>query len=70
MMALGLVAYNFLATHPKVNISTIVPIINCATLMVTVMGGVLLFSEGFTTKKLIGLGLLIIGIVLLRPGGE
>ncbi|MDP2629397.1 MAG: EamA family transporter [Candidatus Harrisonbacteria bacterium] len=67
MMGLGFVAFNYLATHPKIPVSTALPIINSAILLVAVLGGVWFFSEGLTLKKILGIALLLIAVTLLRP---
>lgn len=68
MMGGGLVLFNqYLATNTKVEISTIVPILNTSMIIVTVVGGILFFNEAFTSQKIIGIITLVIGIYLLRP---
>ena len=68
MMGLGLVLFNqYLATNTKVEISTIVPILNTAMIMVTVAGGIIFFGEAITAQKILGIITLAVGIYMLKP---
>jgi drug/metabolite transporter (DMT)-like permease len=66
MQGIGLLAFVRLATG-KLEASVAIPISDVAMLIVTTVGAILFFQESITTQKLAGLGLLVLGIVLLRP---
>lgn len=68
MNGAGLVAFHLVTTRPGVEISSAVPVIDTAMLLVTALGGVLFFAEALTPQKGIGVALLVVGILLLRPG--
>jgi multidrug transporter EmrE-like cation transporter len=51
----------------KIDVSVSIPIIDTAMVVVGVLGAVLFFGEPLTAKKLVGLGLLIGGMVVLAP---
>lgn len=68
MNGAGLVAFHLVTTRPGVEISSAVPVIDTAMLLVTALGGVLFFAEALTPQKGIGVALLVAGILLLRPG--
>jgi drug/metabolite transporter (DMT)-like permease len=65
---LGLVAFQALATDREVEVSRVVPVMDTAMLLVTAAGGMLFFAEALTPTKALGIGLLVAGIALLRPG--
>lgn len=69
MMGIGLIAFNVAVTNPNIEISNVIPIINTMMLIVTTIGGIWFFSESITLQKMIGIALLVIGIILLRPTG-
>jgi uncharacterized membrane protein len=64
----GLVAFHLVTIRRDVEVSSLVPVIDTAMLLVTALGGVLLFAEAVTLQKGIGVALLVAGIYLLRPG--
>ena len=64
----GLVAFHLLITRRNVEVSTAVPVVDTAMLLVTALGGILFFAEAVTLQKGIGVSLLVAGIYLLRPG--
>jgi uncharacterized membrane protein len=64
----GLVAFHLVTTRPGAEISSVVPILDTAMLLVTAVGGILFFAEAMTLQKGIGVALLVAGILLLRPG--
>ena len=64
----GLVAFHLVTIRRDVEISSVVPVIDTAMLLITALGGVLLFAEAITLQKGIGVALLVAGIFLLRPG--
>ena len=66
MQGIGLMAFVRVATG-KLEASVSIPISDVAMLLVTTVGAVWLFQEAITVQKLIGLGLLVAGIALLRP---
>jgi len=66
MQGVGLLAFVRLATG-KLEASVSIPISDVSMMIVTTIGAILFFQEAVTAQKLLGLGLLVIGIVLLRP---
>jgi drug/metabolite transporter (DMT)-like permease len=66
MMGLGLLAFNRLA-NGKLDASVSIPVADTAMLLVSAVAAMWFFEEPATTRKLIGIGLLVAGIVLLRP---
>jgi drug/metabolite transporter (DMT)-like permease len=64
----GLVAFHLVTIRRDVEVSSVVPVIDTAMLLVTALGGVLLFAEAVTLQKGMGVALLVAGIYLLRPG--
>jgi drug/metabolite transporter (DMT)-like permease len=66
MMGLGLLAFNRLA-NGKLDASVSIPIADTAMLLVAAVAAMWFFAEPATARKLIGIGLLVAGIVLLRP---
>ena len=64
----GLVAFHLVTIRRDVEVSSIVPVVDTAMLLVTALGGILLFAEAVTLQKGIGVALLVAGIYLLRPG--
>jgi len=66
MMGIGLLTFNRLA-NGKLDASVSIPIVDTAMLLVSAVGALWFFHEPVTTQKLVGIALLVIGIVLLRP---
>lgn len=66
MMGIGLLAFNRLA-NGKLDASVSIPIVDTAMLLVSAVGALWFFEEPVTTQKLVGIALLVMGIVLLRP---
>ena len=66
MLGVGLLAFVRLATG-KLEASVSIPISDVSMMIVTTIGAIWFFEEAVTAQKLLGLGLLVIGIVLLRP---
>jgi drug/metabolite transporter (DMT)-like permease len=64
----GLVAFHLVTIRRDVEVSSLVPVIDTAMLLVTALGGILFFAEALTLQKGIGVALLVAGIYLLRPG--
>jgi drug/metabolite transporter (DMT)-like permease len=67
IMGIGTTAFNFVVNSRQLDASISIPIIDTAMLLVTVIGAVLIFAEPLTVRKVIGIGLLIAGIVVLKP---
>ncbi len=67
LMGIGTTAFNYVANSRRIDASISIPIIDVAMLIVTVIAAIVFFAEPITTKKLVGLALLIAGIVVLRP---
>lgn len=68
MNGAGLVVFHLLATDPGVEVSSVVPAVDTAMLLVTAAGGIALFGEALTLQKALGVASLLVGIALLRPG--
>ena len=66
-MGIGTAAFNFVANSRKIDASISIPIVDTAMLVVSVIGAVIFFAEPVTIRKLVGIGLLIAGIVVLKP---
>src|SRR5204863_5440106 len=67
MMGCGTAAFNYLATSRRMDASVSIPITDTAMLIVSVLGAVLFYAEPVTTRKLLGLVLLVAGIAVLKP---
>lgn len=67
MMGIGTTAFNFVANSRQLDASVSIPIIDTAMLLVSVIAAVIFFAEPVTMRKLLGMGLLVAGIVVLRP---
>ncbi len=67
IMGIGTAAFNFVANSRQLDASISIPIVDTAMLIVSVIGAIVFFAEPITAKKLVGIGLLIAGILVLRP---
>jgi drug/metabolite transporter (DMT)-like permease len=67
MMGIGLIAFYAVSSNPSVELSVVIPVLDTSMLLVSVIGGIWFFGEAVTVRKLIGIALLVIGIVTLRP---
>jgi drug/metabolite transporter (DMT)-like permease len=67
MFGIGVVAFNAIATSRRLDASVAIPISDTAMMMVTVVGAIIFFAEPITTRKVIGIGLLVAGILTLKP---
>jgi drug/metabolite transporter (DMT)-like permease len=67
LMGIGTAAFNYVANSPLLDASISIPIIDTAMLLVTVVAAIVFFAEPVTAKKIVGIGLLIAGIVVLKP---
>jgi drug/metabolite transporter (DMT)-like permease len=67
MFGIGVVAFNSIATSRRLDASVAIPISDTAMMMVTVVGAIAFFGEPITTRKVIGIALLVAGILTLRP---
>jgi drug/metabolite transporter (DMT)-like permease len=68
IMGAGTTAFNFLVNSRKLEASVAIPIVDMGMLLVTTFGAVWFYSEPVTLRKVVGIGLLIAGIGVLRPG--
>ncbi len=68
VMGVGTTAFNFVINSRRVEASVSVPIMDVGMLLVTAVGAVWLYAEPLTLRKTIGIGLLLVGIAVLRPG--
>lgn len=66
MMAIGLIAFNAVASSRRIDASVSIPIIDTAMMLVTVICAIWFFAEPFSVKKALGIALLIAGIVTLH----
>ena len=66
MQGIGLMAFVRVATG-KLEASVSIPISDVAMMLVTTLGAILFFQEAVTAQKLLGIGLLVAGIWLLKP---
>jgi drug/metabolite transporter (DMT)-like permease len=66
MMGGGLVAFLRVASGP-LEASLTIPIMDVGMLLVSAVGAMAFFAEAVTWHKLLGIGLLLGGIALLRP---
>lgn len=69
IMGAGMIAYNQVLTGGKIEISSLVPIVNTSMLAVTTIGGIIFFAESITPQKVAGFLLMLVGIYLLKPTG-
>jgi drug/metabolite transporter (DMT)-like permease len=67
IMGIGTAAFNYVANSRQLDASISIPIIDTAMLVVSVIGAIVFFAEPVTAKKLLGIGLLIAGITVLKP---
>jgi drug/metabolite transporter (DMT)-like permease len=67
LMGIGTAAFNFVANSRQLDASVSIPIIDTAMLVVSVIGAIAFFVEPITVKKIVGVGLLIAGIAVLKP---
>lgn len=67
MFGIGVVAFNAIATSRRLDASVAIPISDTAMMLVTVIGAMVFFAEPITTRKVIGIGLLVAGILTLKP---
>jgi drug/metabolite transporter (DMT)-like permease len=63
----GMIVYNAVLTAPGAQMSIVIPLVSAAIIIVSTIGGVGFFREPLTPWKVIGIGLLIVGIIFLRP---
>jgi len=67
LMGIGMAAFNFIANSRQLDASISIPIVDTAMLLVTVVAAIVFFAEPVTAKKVVGIGLLIAGIIVLKP---
>jgi drug/metabolite transporter (DMT)-like permease len=67
MMGVGLLAFNAVANSRQIDASASIPIMDTLMLLATFVGAIVFFAEPVTTKKILGVALLITGILLLKP---
>lgn len=68
VMGVGTTAFNFVINSRRVDASVSVPVMDTGMLLVTAVGAVWLYAEPLTPRKVVGIGLLLVGIAVLRPG--
>jgi len=66
MMGTGLIAFNRLA-NGALDASVSIPIVDTAMLLVSFLGALWFFAEPITARKVLGMALLVVGILMLRP---
>jgi drug/metabolite transporter (DMT)-like permease len=67
LMGIGTAAFNFVANSRQLEASVSIPIIDTAMLVVSVIAAIVFFAEPITVRKIVGVALLIVGIVVLKP---
>ncbi|HEY4369841.1 MAG TPA: EamA family transporter [Steroidobacteraceae bacterium] len=67
MMGIGLLAFNAVANSRRFDASVSIPIMDTTMLLATVMAAIVFFGEPITVKKVAGIGLLLAGILVLKP---
>jgi drug/metabolite transporter (DMT)-like permease len=67
MMGTGTTAFNYIATSRRIDASIAIPIVDTSMLLVSVAAALLFFGEPLTARKLVGIGLLVTGILVLKP---
>ncbi len=67
LVGTGLLAFSHVTTSPLMEASVSIPIMDVAMLIVTAAGGIYFFQESLTPQKMIGIALLVVGILFLRP---
>jgi drug/metabolite transporter (DMT)-like permease len=67
LMGIGTAAFNYVVNSRQMEASVAIPIIDTLMLLVSVIGAIALFAEPITTKKVLGVALLVAGIVVLKP---
>lgn len=60
------VIWTKLISWPNANISILISIATASGLVVLTIGAWLIFGESFTTKKILGLAAILVGIYLIR----
>ncbi len=68
IMGIGTTAFNFVINSRKLEASVAIPILDTGMLLVTAIGAMWFYSEPVTLRKVVGIGLLVLGIGVLRPG--
>lgn len=68
IMGVGTTAFNFLVNSRKLEASVAIPVVDTGMLLVTALGAICFYSEPMTLRKVAGIGLLVFGIVVLKPG--
>lgn len=68
IMGVGTTAFNFMVTSRKLEASVAIPVVDTGMLLVTALGAICFYSEPMTLRKVAGIGLLVVGIFVLKPG--
>lgn len=68
LMGVGTTAFNFVINSRKLDASVSIPILDTGMLLVTALGAIWFYSEPVTLRKVVGIGMLVVGIGVLRPG--
>lgn len=67
IMGLGVITFSMVLQSTTLDISSSIPIINSAVLIITLIGGAILFNDSISLQKICGIVAILIGIYLLRP---
>ena len=67
IIGIGTVTFGLVLQNPELNLSSSVPIINSAMLIVTIIGSAILFGDKIDLQKIVGIIAILAGIYLLRP---
>ena len=65
-MGLGTLAFNYVANR-EIEASVSIPVIDSAMLLVSTVSAVYFFQDSLPAQKMVAIGLLLAGIMLLRP---
>jgi drug/metabolite transporter (DMT)-like permease len=68
MMGVGTTAFNFVVNSRKLDASISVPVVDTGLIVISVIGAVLFFAEPLSARKLVGIALMVVGILVLKPG--
>lgn len=68
IMGVGTTAFNFLVNSRKLDASVAIPVVDTGMLLITAFGAIVFYSEPMTLRKIAGIGLLVLGIFVLKPG--
>lgn len=68
LMGIGTTAFNYLVNSRRLEASVAIPLVDTGMLLVSAAGAIWLYGEPLTARKVVGIGLLVLGIGVLKPG--